>query len=101
MSTSAISEIEIDASDTTSAKDISNSYISTSSDNNLWLTILNCHQSQDPPKALINASRSNLRPILTILATCYEVLSYLIDIGKLDFIFHFNLKISCVYSRPL
>ncbi|XP_071562080.1 spatacsin isoform X1 [Temnothorax nylanderi] len=72
VSTSAISETEIDATDTTSAKDISNSCTSTSSDNNLWLTILNCHQSQDPPGALINASRSNLRPILTVLATCYE-----------------------------
>lgn len=76
VSTSATSEIEIDASNTTSAKDISSDCISTSSDNNLWLTILNCHQSQDPPRALINASRSNLRPILTILATCYEVLLY-------------------------
>lgn len=73
MSTSTTSEIEIDATDAISAKDISNNCISTSSDNDLWLTILNCHQSQDPPRALINASRSNLRPILTVLATCYEV----------------------------
>lgn len=73
VSTSVVSKIEIDATD---AKHTSNNCILTSSDNNLWLTILNCHQSQDPPKALINASRSNLRPILTILATCYEVLFY-------------------------
>lgn len=73
LSTSVISKIEIDAAD---IKYTSNNCISTSSDNNLWLTILNCHQSQDPPRALINASRSNLRPILTILATCYEVLFY-------------------------
>ncbi|XP_039304859.1 spatacsin isoform X2 [Solenopsis invicta] len=71
-STSTISGIEIDTTDVADAKDISNSSISTSSNDNLWLTILNCHQSQDPPKALINASRSNLRPILTVLATCYE-----------------------------
>lgn len=67
-----MSDIEIDA---TSAKNICTS---TSSDDNLWLTILNCHQSQDPPGALINASRTNLRPILTILATCYEVLFFLL-----------------------
>ncbi|XP_011684393.1 PREDICTED: spatacsin [Wasmannia auropunctata] len=69
VSTSATSETEIDASNT---KDILNSCTSPSSDDNLWLTILNCHQSQDPPGALINASRSTLRPILTVLATCYE-----------------------------
>ncbi|XP_012135133.2 spatacsin isoform X4 [Megachile rotundata] len=38
----------------------------------LWLIILKCHQSPDPPGALINASRLTSRPFLTILATCYE-----------------------------
>ncbi|XP_018364335.1 PREDICTED: spatacsin isoform X1 [Trachymyrmex cornetzi] len=91
-STSATSEIE---TDTISAKDVFNNCTSTSSDNNLWLTILNCHQSQDPPRALINASRSNLRPLLTVLATCYEpssVVAYcycwmVISTGRED-IFH-------------
>jgi len=64
------SRTDADATDT-----INTEYTSSSdSSNNLWLTILNCHQSQDPPRALINASRLYLRPILTILATCYEVL---------------------------
>ncbi|KAL6259083.1 hypothetical protein P5V15_009005 [Pogonomyrmex californicus] len=87
--------IEIDA---TSIEHVSNSYVSTPSDNNLWLTILNCHQSQDPPGALINASRSNLRPILTILATCYEpssVAAYcycwmVISIGREDILFDYT-----------
>lgn len=69
-STSSISGTDIDATDTEHA------FNSTSLDNDLWLIILNCHQSQDPPGALINASRSNLMPILAILATCYEVLFY-------------------------
>nr|XP_012135131.1 PREDICTED: spatacsin isoform X2 [Megachile rotundata] len=38
----------------------------------LWLIILKCHQSPDPPGALINASRLTSRPFLTVLATCYE-----------------------------
>ncbi|KAL6426524.1 hypothetical protein ACFW04_009151 [Cataglyphis niger] len=54
------------------AADTEHTFTSTSLDNDLWLIILNCHQSQDPPGALINASRSNLMPVLTILATCYE-----------------------------
>jgi len=75
VSTSVISETEIDATSAKVSNSISNSCTSISSDN-LWLTILNCHQSQDPPRALINASRSNFSPILTVLATCYEVLFY-------------------------
>nr|XP_034171053.1 spatacsin isoform X2 [Osmia lignaria] len=43
-----------------------------SPDDDLWLIILKCHQSPDPPGALINASRLTLRPFLTVLATCYE-----------------------------
>lgn len=43
-----------------------------SPDDDLWMTILKCHQSQDPPGALLHVSRITLRPILTILATCYE-----------------------------
>lgn len=58
------------------ATDTERTFNSTSLNNDLWLIILNCHQSQDPPRALINASRSNLMPILAILATCYEVLFY-------------------------
>lgn len=73
MSSSSISEADIDVTGAISAEYISNNYFLASLDNNLWLTILNCHQSQDPPGALINASRLQLRPILTILATCYEV----------------------------
>ncbi|XP_001601258.1 spatacsin [Nasonia vitripennis] len=38
----------------------------------LWLIILKCHQSQDPPGTLLNASRTFKYPILTVLATCYE-----------------------------
>lgn len=76
MSGSSISETEINSPVTET--EISAAYpssrdTSSISSNDLWLTILNCHRSQDPPRALINASRSSLRPILTILATCYEV----------------------------
>ncbi|XP_058809210.1 spatacsin [Phymastichus coffea] len=38
----------------------------------LWLIILKCHQSQDPPGSLLKASRIFKSPILTVLATCYE-----------------------------
>ncbi|KAJ8669006.1 hypothetical protein QAD02_000265 [Eretmocerus hayati] len=38
----------------------------------LWHIILNCHQSQDPPGALLKASRKFRLPILTLLATCFE-----------------------------
>ncbi|PBC28068.1 Spatacsin [Apis cerana cerana] len=43
-----------------------------SPDDDLWLIILKCHQSPDPPGALINSSRLTLRPFLAVLATCYE-----------------------------
>ncbi|XP_076176182.1 spatacsin isoform X3 [Ptiloglossa arizonensis] len=43
-----------------------------SPNDDLWLIILKCHQSPDPPGALINASRLTSRPFLTVLATCYE-----------------------------
>lgn len=43
-----------------------------SSDDDVWLIILKCHQSPDPPGALINSSRLTLRPFLAVLATCYE-----------------------------
>ncbi|XP_078044398.1 LOW QUALITY PROTEIN: spatacsin [Augochlora pura] len=42
------------------------------SDDDLWLTILKCHQSPDPPGALISASLLTLKPFFTVLATCYE-----------------------------
>lgn len=45
-----------------------------SSDDDMWMTFLKCHHSQDPPGALLHVSHITLRPILTILATCYEVL---------------------------
>ncbi|XP_031835040.1 spatacsin isoform X2 [Nomia melanderi] len=41
-------------------------------DDDLWLIILKCHQSPDPPGALINASYLTSRSFLTVLATCYE-----------------------------
>ncbi|XP_076280997.1 spatacsin [Lasioglossum baleicum] len=41
-------------------------------DDDLWLIILKCHQSPDPPGALISASLLTLKPFLTVLATCYE-----------------------------
>ncbi|KAF3424657.1 hypothetical protein E2986_01902 [Frieseomelitta varia] len=41
-------------------------------DDDLWLIILKCHQSPDPPGALINSSRLTSRPFLTVLASCYE-----------------------------
>ncbi|XP_043283377.1 spatacsin [Venturia canescens] len=41
-------------------------------ENDLWLIILNCHQSQDPPGALLSASQMFKSPVLTVLAACYE-----------------------------
>lgn len=41
-------------------------------DHDLWLTILNCHQSPDPPGALLKASVEDKSPILIVLAACYE-----------------------------
>ncbi|XP_008543727.1 spatacsin [Microplitis demolitor] len=38
----------------------------------LWLTILKCHQSQDPPGALLKSSRDCRSAIPIILAACYE-----------------------------
>ncbi|XP_023290455.1 spatacsin isoform X2 [Orussus abietinus] len=43
--------------------------------NDLWFIILKCHQSQDPPGALVVESRLNSLPILTVLAACYEPFS--------------------------
>ncbi|KAK0162920.1 hypothetical protein PV327_006649 [Microctonus hyperodae] len=38
----------------------------------LWLIILKCHQSQDPPGALIKVSRQFKSSIFIVLAACYE-----------------------------
>ncbi|XP_014213188.1 spatacsin [Copidosoma floridanum] len=38
----------------------------------LWLVILKCHDSPDPPGALLKASQTYKSPILTVLATFYE-----------------------------
>ncbi|KAF7989681.1 hypothetical protein HCN44_008355 [Aphidius gifuensis] len=38
----------------------------------LWLVILESHQSQDPPGALIKASCELKSPVLVVLAACYE-----------------------------
>ncbi|XP_014476874.1 PREDICTED: spatacsin [Dinoponera quadriceps] len=70
--TSTVSGTDINNPEATDAEHATGSHLSSFKDNDLWLTILNCHQSQDPPGNLINASRSTLNPILTILATCYE-----------------------------
>jgi hypothetical protein len=41
------------------------------------MIILKCHQSQDPPGALIKASRTFKSPILTVLATFYEASDFI------------------------
>ncbi|XP_015111289.1 spatacsin isoform X2 [Diachasma alloeum] len=41
-------------------------------DQDLWLTILKCDQSQDPPGALLKAARETSSSVLIILAACYE-----------------------------
>lgn len=41
-------------------------------ENDLWLIVLKCHQSQDPPGALLTASQTVKSPVLTVLAACYE-----------------------------
>ncbi|CAL7936629.1 unnamed protein product [Xylocopa violacea] len=43
-----------------------------SPDDDLWSIILKCHQSPDPPGALISSSYLTSRPFLAVLATCYE-----------------------------
>ncbi|XP_048514375.1 spatacsin [Athalia rosae] len=51
------------------SNDIKNNY---SSNNDLWMTILNCHNSQDPPGSLLRAASFHRSPFLIVLATCYE-----------------------------
>lgn len=46
--------------------------INSSIENDLWWIILTCHQSQDPPGALLKVSREKKLPILSVLAVCYE-----------------------------
>ncbi|XP_050480517.1 spatacsin isoform X1 [Bombus huntii] len=43
-----------------------------SPNDDLWLIILKCLQSPDPPGALINSSRLTSKPFLIVLASCYE-----------------------------
>lgn len=45
--------------------------VSSSSDD-LWMTILNSHHSQDPPGSLLLAARSQRSPLLVVIASCYE-----------------------------
>ncbi|CAD6223033.1 GSCOCG00005360001-RA-CDS [Cotesia congregata] len=46
--------------------------INSSYNKDLWLTILKCHQSQDPPGALLKSSRDCKSSIPIVLAACYE-----------------------------
>uniref|UniRef100_A0A0C9R810 SPG11 protein n=1 Tax=Fopius arisanus TaxID=64838 RepID=A0A0C9R810_9HYME len=41
-------------------------------DQDLWLTILKCHQSQDPPGALLREAKETSSSVMIILAACYE-----------------------------
>ncbi|XP_076236055.1 spatacsin isoform X2 [Calliopsis andreniformis] len=69
---SPISSDSASISDSCSISDYPISDTTCSLDDDLWLIILKCHQSPDPPGALISASQLTLRPFLTVLATCYE-----------------------------
>lgn len=73
VSGSPVSADSASISDSCSISEYPISDITCSLDDDLWMIILKCHQSPDPPGALINASRLTLRPFLTVLATCYEV----------------------------
>ena len=39
----------------------------------VFFTLLNCHRSPDPPRALLAACQSFENPLLAVFATCYEV----------------------------
>ncbi|XP_066592873.1 spatacsin isoform X2 [Prorops nasuta] len=67
--TSGCSDIKEVQSST--SKSLSSNYSYTQGDD-FWLTVLKCHQSQDPPSCLVNVSRLTLSPIYIVLATCYE-----------------------------
>ncbi|KAL7289760.1 hypothetical protein TKK_0016361 [Trichogramma kaykai] len=53
--------------DATVCKDILSDH-----NDDLWLMILKCHESPNPPEALRQAARLLKSPILIVLATCYE-----------------------------
>ncbi|CAB0038113.1 unnamed protein product [Trichogramma brassicae] len=53
--------------DASVCKDILNDH-----NDDLWLMILKCHESPNPPEALRQAARLLKSPILIVLATCYE-----------------------------
>ncbi|XP_046739690.1 spatacsin isoform X2 [Diprion similis] len=42
------------------------------SHDDLWMAILKCHYSQDPPGSLLQTARCHRAPFLVVLATCYE-----------------------------
>jgi hypothetical protein len=41
--------------------------------NDVFHTLLCCHRSQDPPRALLTACQNLQNPLFAIFATCYEV----------------------------
>ena len=77
-------------------------------ENDFWMVILKCHQSQDPPGTLLAASRSTRTPSLTVLATCYEVrfvIIYirgahtLVIVNKFEIVkFEFEVKIQEIFQ---
>jgi len=44
--------------------------------NDVFHTLLSCHRSQDPPRALLTACQTLHNPLFAIFATCYEVRSW-------------------------
>ncbi|XP_046417666.1 spatacsin isoform X2 [Neodiprion fabricii] len=42
------------------------------SHDDLWMAILKCHYSQDPPGSLVQTAHCHGAPFLVVLATCYE-----------------------------
>ncbi|KDR22519.1 hypothetical protein L798_02233, partial [Zootermopsis nevadensis] len=45
--------------------------------NDVFCTLLSCHRSQDPPRALLTACHTLRNPLFAIFATCYEPSSVL------------------------
>lgn len=56
-------------------------------EDDIWLIILKCHQSQDPPGTLLKASRTLKSPILALLATFYEVRNQIFTLNSYSFVF--------------
>jgi len=71
---------------------LSSSFVSPSSENEVFRCILACHSSSDPPRAMLESALAHENPFLAVLASCYEVRNFNREMVQLKIITCLNFQ---------